>query len=187
MNLIDILIEKKEKILERWFDASVENYHEDTAKFLKHQKDPFANPVGSITYNSLDKIFDALISDSDHKDIIMKHLDSVIRVRAVQGFTPSEALSFISRLKSILREELSELIKRHDLIEDLGRFDDKIDTLILNAFDIYMKCREKIYDLKANELRNMTFKLIERANRIFELKYRKTDNSLNDKLERGEI
>lgn len=186
MNLIKILIEKKEKILEKWFDASIENYHKDTAKFLKQQKDPFANPVGSITYNSLDKIFDAMISDEEDNDII-KHLDNIIRVRAVQGFTPSDALSFIFSLKGIIKEEISEEIKKYPLVEDLGKFYDRIDSLILSAFDIYMGCREKIYDLKANELRNMTLKLIERANRIFELKYRKTDNSLNDKIERGEI
>jgi hypothetical protein len=53
-----------------------------------------------------------------------------------------------------------------------------------------MKCREKIYELKANELRNMTLKLVERANRIFEAKYRNVNLediiSQGNKTERGE-
>jgi hypothetical protein len=31
-----------------------------------------------------------------------------------------------------------------------------------------MKCREKLYDIKANELRNMTFRLLQRVNDIGE-------------------
>lgn len=187
MNLKEILIERKKSILEKWFDATIKNYHEDTAKFLKQQKDPFANPVGNITIQGLDKIFDEIISDSSDKTNVEKYLDNIIRIRAVQGFMPSDALSFISKLKSIVRDEVSEEIKKGYLINDLRVFDDKIDALILIAFDIFMKCREKIYDLKANELRNMTLKLIERANRIFELKYQRIDDSLNDKLQRGDI
>jgi hypothetical protein len=186
MGFDQLLNSKKKAIIEKWFDATIENYHKDTVDFLKSHKDRFTNPVGSITYKGLENLFDEILNYSD-KDKIAKHLDAIIRIRAVQDFLPSDALSFISRLKIIVREELAEEITKGNLNDDLERFDYKIDNLILMAFDIFMKCREKIYDLKANELRNMTLKLIERANRIFELKYKKSNNSLNDLLERGEI
>jgi len=35
-------------------------------------------------------------------------------------------------------------------------------------FDIYMMCREKIYELKANEVRNRTYRAFKRANLITE-------------------
>jgi hypothetical protein len=47
--------------------------------------------------------------------------------------------------------------------EQLSAFDSTIDDLALYAFDIYMKCREKIYELKANEAKNATFRLLQRA------------------------
>jgi hypothetical protein len=34
---------------------------------------------------------------------------------------------------------------------------------MLYAFDLYMGCREKIYDLKAQESRNMTFRLLQKV------------------------
>lgn len=186
MNLDQMLISRKKTILDKWFDATIQSYHQDTIKFLKNHKAQFTNPVGSLTYQGLDNLLNEILNEFN-RDKISKYLDDIIKLRAVQGFLPSEALTFILQLKSIVREELSEEMKRSDLSKDLERFYNKIDDLILIAFDIFMKCREKIYDLKANELRNMTLKLIERANRIFELKYRKTNNSVNDLLERGEI
>jgi len=38
----------------------------------------------------------------------------------------------------------------------------------LLAFDIFMRCREKLYDIKANEMRHMTFRLLQQANLICE-------------------
>jgi hypothetical protein len=186
MNLNQMLNSKKKVILEKWFDAAIESYHQDTAKFLKSHKDQFTNPVGNIIYQGLENLLNEILNNPD-KEKTTKYLDDIIRIRAVQDFLPSEALYFISQLKLIIREELAEEIKKGDLNSDLEKFDYEIDKLIFIAFDIFMKCREKIYDLKANELRNMTLKLIERANRIFELKYKKSNNSLNDLLERGEI
>ena len=94
-------------------------------------------------------------------------LDSIVRIRAVQDFSPSEAVSFIFQLKSAVRQELgSELVTQADIARDLAVFESAIDDLALFSFDIYMKCREKIYDLKANEARNMTFRLLQQARLI---------------------
>jgi hypothetical protein len=38
----------------------------------------------------------------------------------------------------------------------------------LLAFDIYMQCREKIYELKANEMKERTFKAFARAGLVKE-------------------
>jgi hypothetical protein len=55
-------------------------------------------------------------------------------------------------------------------------FESKIDDLALLSFDIYMKCREKIYELKSNEVRNMTFRLLQRANLICEIQDQEQDS-----------
>ncbi len=76
----------------------------------------------------------------------------------------SGAVAFVIGLKSIVRDELQELSEEN--FADLLRFEDRIDRLALQAFDIFMQCREKVYDLKANEVRNMTFRLLERVNEL---------------------
>jgi hypothetical protein len=37
------------------------------------------------------------------------------------------------------------------------------------AFNIYVECKEKIYDLKANEMRNTTYKAFKRAGLVREM------------------
>ena len=54
------LAAKKQDILNSWFQATVDSYPAETARFIKSQKDPFANPVGQTTHQSLDTLVDAL-------------------------------------------------------------------------------------------------------------------------------
>lgn len=188
-SLSELLSEKKQAILEKWFDSVLETYPHDTAKFLKRQKDQFANPVGSTIYKGMSCLLDLIVNSAD-ANAVTKSLDEIIRIRAIQDFTPSHALAFVIDLKRIVREEIEGETCKEQLIDELLAFERRVDSLLLLSFDIYMKCREKIYELKANELRNMTLKLVERANRIFEAKYRNIaleDIILQDnKTERGE-
>jgi hypothetical protein len=41
--------------------------------------------------------------------------------------------------------------------------------MALLSFDVYMKCKERIYEIKADEVKRMTFRLIQRANLICEV------------------
>lgn len=188
-SLNELLSEKKQVILERWFDLVLETYPHDTAVFLKKQKDQFANPVGSTIYRGMESVLDLFLNGSEI-DTITKSLDEIIRIRAVQDFLPSYALAFVIELKRVVREEIKGEMYTEQLSDELLIFERWVDSLLLLSFDIYMKCREKIYDLKANELRNMTSKLVERANRIFEAKYRNVNLediiSQGNKTERGE-
>jgi hypothetical protein len=49
----------------------------------------------------------------------------------------------------------------------LALLENQIDALGLLAFDI-LCCRDKLYDIKANEMKNMTFRLLQKANMICE-------------------
>ena len=73
-------------------------------------------------------------------------------------------LRFIFQLKKIVRQELgASCCSNRESLEELAAFDSAVDDLALFAFDLYMKCREKIYELKANEARSMTFRLLQQA------------------------
>jgi len=166
MNLKQRLMEKKPAILKRWFDAVADSYQRDTAGFLKKQKAQFTNPVGYTFAEGLEGLYDALLQGM-MPDTVNSFLDSIIRIRAIQEFAPSEALVFIFQLKKAVRQELgSEVLKQQDVSGELESFDSAIDDLALFAFDIYLSCREKIYDLKANEARHMTFRLLQQAKLI---------------------
>jgi hypothetical protein len=166
MNLNQYLIEKKSAILKKWFDVVVETYPNETSSFLKKQKAQFTNPVGYTLSEGLEHLFDSLLHGM-LPDTVSRFLDSIVRLRAIQDFSPSEAVTFIFRLKNVVRQELgSELLQQQALIEELSAFESSVDDLALYAFDLYMKCREKIYELKANEAKNMTFRLLQQARLI---------------------
>ena len=97
-----LIEDKKSAILKSWMDAAINSYAPDTAAFLKGQKDPFSNPVGGTTLKGLQVLLDQLISGMD-PETITSHLDPIIRIRAVQNFSPSQATAFILTLKTVLK------------------------------------------------------------------------------------
>jgi hypothetical protein len=168
MSLESLLAQRKKNIVRKWFDLVVETYPEDTLKFLKSQKDPFANPVGNTTIRGLRALFDELLSEMNY-ETVTTFLDPIIRIRAVQDFSPSQATGFVLSLKKIIRENIENEIYENQMINNLLQLESKIDELSLIAFNIYMKCREKIYQLKANEAGKRTFSAFKRAGLIAEI------------------
>jgi len=162
---ISTLSEKRSVVLNRWIDHILNTYPADTANFLRDKKNRFSNPVGHSISEGVEGIFEDLVSGID-RDRVAPFLDKIIRIRAIQDFAPSQAVAFIFFLKTIIREELAKEISEGDLSAELKKMEDQIDSLGLIAFDIFMECREKLYDIKANEMRNMTFRLLQKANMI---------------------
>jgi hypothetical protein len=160
------LIEKnKNDIIEKWFEATIQTYAPDTAPFYKGQKDQFANPVGNITAEGVSFLLDQLLNDVE-PEAVKTYLDPIIRIRAVQDFTPSQATAFILLLKKALRDCLSDKLQDAALATELLAFESKIDQLCLMAFDIYMACKEKIYQISANDMRSQALKAFKRAGLI---------------------
>lgn len=168
MKLKSLLLKKRADILKRWLDVIFETYPPDTASFLKKQKNQFANPVGHTISEGIEGLFEQLLNEMEAEKVSTL-LDNIIRIRAVQDFTPSKAIAFIPLLKKAIREDLKKEINESRISEELLEFELKIDDLSFLAFDIYMKCREKIYELKANESKNITYRLLQRANLICEI------------------
>ncbi len=168
LNLTKLLEKNKSGIIKEWFELVVTTYPSETSRFLKNSKDPFSNPVGSTTFKSLEILYNELLGGMDHT-VITDALDPIIRIRAIQDFTPSQATGFIISLKTITRKILLKNLKDNHTINELLQFESKIDEMSLIAFNIYMKCREKIYEIKGNEEKNRTFKAFERAGLIAEI------------------
>lgn len=167
-NLVSILNKKKTAIVKKWFDLVVNSYPADTAAFLKSQKDQFANPVGHTTKKGLEAVFDEVVSGMD-RDTIISFLDPIIRIRAVQKFTPSQAVGFTLDLKKVIREKLKKELKSVRVYAGLAEIDVNIDKLCLIGFDIFVGCREAIYQLKVNTERDKIYSAFSRAGLVTEL------------------
>ena len=163
MRLENLLAQKKNEIVEDWFNRLIETYPAETAPFFKSQKDPFANPVGNAARHGIESIYKELLGEMN-ASVIIPSLDPLIRIRAVQTmFKASQAVGFIFILKKTIRNKLKKELQDHQLQNELLDFESKIDELALIGFNIFMECREKIAALKANELKDRTLRAFERA------------------------
>lgn len=163
MSFQELLTKNKSAILEDWLQAVLETYPPETARFLRQNKDAFGNPVGATIKAETEHIFDELLAGNPESQKLNQFLDRIIRIRAVQDFTPDHALGFIFALKYSVRRRLGKDIEQQGLRDDLLRYETMVDRLMLLGFSIYMSCREQIYDLKAKEMKNLYAKVLERS------------------------
>jgi hypothetical protein len=167
ISLNDLLHENRSAIVNLWFEMVVGTYHEETRGPLRRQNAPFTNPVGFNTAQGLEGLFDGLVKGVMPSET-SRFLDAIVRIRAVQEFAPSEALRFIIQLKDVVRKVLADALRDPSTAGQLAAFEAAVDDLALFSFDLYMQCREKIYDIKAKEARSMTFRLLQKAQLITE-------------------
>jgi len=168
MKLEHFLSEKRADIVNRWSNLTLETYPLDAQRFLKKQKDPFANPVGTTLKNQIQKLYGLLLGEINPQELA-PILDGIVRIRAVQDFNPSQAVLFVFLLKKIVREELEKEIQEHQLLGEVQDFEAKLDEVALLAFDIYVKCKEKLYEIRAMEAKSHVSRLLKRAGLICDI------------------
>ncbi|MEW5763629.1 MAG: RsbRD N-terminal domain-containing protein [Acidobacteriota bacterium] len=156
MGILSELEERRSALIEAWEDAVLQAYPEQTGRFLREVKDPFSNPVGATLRENLPVVFDVLLGRSA-EDRSEESLDRIVRLRAVQDFTAGQAVGFVFLLKRILRRELAEAARAD--ADGWARIEDEIDGLAVRAFEAFVRCREKIFEIKADEARRRVFVL----------------------------
>lgn len=134
---------------------------------MKREQDRFANPVGQTITRALGPILDLLIDDPDATKLAPL-VDDILRIRAVQSLKPSDSLAFLFHLKQVVREQLRAEKLESPLVVQLMLFESRIDELTLQAFDTYLGFREKIYEIRATELRKRSQRVLEKMNRRFD-------------------
>jgi hypothetical protein len=130
-----------ETIAEQWFGRVLESYPQQTGQFLAGQRDRFRNPVGHTFREALSILVEEVLGGMEPARIASA-LDAIVRIRAVQDFTPSQAVGFVFLLRDVLAQHpdagTSEMQK-------------KVDELALQAFDAYQQCREQIAEIRGRE------------------------------------
>ena len=162
MKLPDLLSQKKAAILERWLHLLLDSYPTEASGFLKKEKDPFNNPLAFRLSQGLKGVYEALLQDTA-RDRILASLDDVISIKALQDFSPSQAVAFIFLLKGVIREELAGELKDAQLTQECLEIESIIDGLALLGFEVYMKRREKLYELRIKEVKNQVSGLMRRT------------------------
>ena len=176
MKLKTLLAKHKSAIVSRWIDSIVETYPSETAKFLKNKKDQYHNPVGHTIVAETNNLFDQVIEGID-REKITPFLDRIVRVRAIQEFTPAQALAFVFSLKYIIRKVVGSQIDTEALDQELVDLEASIDYMALVAFDVYMACREQLYEIKVKEVQSNAFTLLRRAELLVEQTGPEPENS----------
>jgi hypothetical protein len=95
---------------------------------------------------------------------ILRALDGVIRIRSVQDFTPSEAVAFLFELKAVIREVMDAEARGSEKRNDLVELESRVDRVALLGFEKYTECREKLHEIRNNEIKSRALKLMERVN-----------------------
>ncbi|MCF8045884.1 MAG: RsbRD N-terminal domain-containing protein [Desulfarculaceae bacterium] len=162
MTFEDQIKQNRKTLLKKWFRATVDTYPPETARVLGNSNNKFDNPVGVSTRESLEEVLDRLEKDELDEMELEKILDPVIRIRAIQSFSASDAVGFIFMLKDIVEETTGEPADRSFLR--------KVDRIALAGFNRFMKCREDIYLLKATEAKRRVYSAFERSGLAAELK-----------------
>lgn len=132
----------KATVLRKWIDLVFDTYPPDTAAVLKSRGDRFANPVSYTIVSNLGKILDGLL-DGVEVETLFPCLEEIIKIRAVQNFTPETAVCFMPLLKQAIGSESDFKVTEGMNV--------KIEKLSVACVNIYNDCRKKIEIIQARE------------------------------------
>jgi hypothetical protein len=161
--LRELLRDNSEAIADRWLECVLNTYPEEAVAAFQRQKDPFANPVGHSLRVGTRAILESIIAgiDGDH---ISRPLTDIIKIRAVQQFTASQAVGFVFLLKDAIREQLGDAADDAPIVTELVDLEHVIDRLALVAFDLFVQCREQLFELRVNEVKRSVSWVVDKVN-----------------------
>ena len=148
--LKELLKREEATIKARWLECSLQVYPSDGRDFFLSQKDQFHNPVGVSLVQGTSAIFDGLVENAEMEKF-RSPLFNILRIRSIQELSPAQSLSFLYLLKNVIREVLGNELQGPGVVKDVEDLWARIDELVLEAFNIYVECKKKIYEIRVEE------------------------------------
>ena len=109
-------------------------------------------------------LLDSLLEESSAEPT-EQALDRLLRIRAVQELEPSDAVGFILTLKQVVLRLLQEESRRDDaILMATHQLFQRVDNLVLQAFDVYMRCREQVFEIRLRDVKKRSEGVMERLN-----------------------
>ena len=144
----------------------LETYPAEASKLIGQSKDRFTDPVGCTLTHALEALYDGLLRGKAAEQCSV-HLDRIMQIRSVQDFSPSRAVAIVPLVKKAIREEAKRNgIEFGPLIDEWFEFESRIDQLSLIAFESYSGFRDRVYEIRINEIRkerDRAIQLLERT------------------------
>ena len=165
MELVDWLAQNRKDLVGKWLQKTMAVYPTESLAIFERNKDQFTNPLPHIISENIALLFDEILQGVN-ADKVAPILDRIVRIKAVQDSSPSQAINFIFDLKLVIRDEIAQELQEGRYVEELLTIEIEIDKMALLSFDIYTKCREKLYEIRANEIRNQTHMLVRTVNEL---------------------
>ena len=156
---------RRDALLTTWRKRILAAYPEETQKFLTEKRDPFGNPVGAALEEGTAVILDYLLDGGDRDELAGK-LQHLIRIRAVQQFTPAQAVGFVFQLKDVVRNELGASAAGEGLFDEQLAFESRIDDVTMVCMELYAAAREQLFQSQLKSVHRQSYKLVERMNRM---------------------
>jgi hypothetical protein len=169
MTLRELLVQRRSELCERWVDAILADYGGDTAEMWRRERDPFANPIGHTLRAGASKLVEALHGDGEPPAAAVEALEAIIKIRSIQDFAPSRAIAFVHMLRDVIRDELAPEVEGGVDSAEIAALERRIERLSLLAFDIYVRCRDRVHRLRQEELKRSVATLLRRWHREDEL------------------
>ncbi|MDL2316352.1 RsbRD N-terminal domain-containing protein [Desulfovibrio sp. OttesenSCG-928-A18] len=172
--LYSLLWPHREAMSARWIEVVHGTYPFDTIGFLRTKKDQFANPVGYRTEEAAKALMDVVFSERPDQEALATAVEEIVRVRAIQDFSPEIAVGVFFALKDIVRKVLQETGEgQEEYLPALLALESRVDALVLMAFGVYARCREKLHQLRVDEFKRQYSQIL----RLAEKKAEKTDKA----------
>ena len=146
------LFSRKGAILEEWRRLVLATYAAETAAFLTSEKDPFCNPVGHVLNQTGDALFEIAMAGME-RERTEENLRDIVRVRAVQDFSPSWALSFVDAMRKAIRQEILPIVVEKTGFSQLLCIESRLDEAMLVAVDLYVARKKQIDDIRIKEVK----------------------------------
>jgi hypothetical protein len=124
-----------DSIVDAWFLKSIEIYSPAVRDTLIRTTDRFRNPMAFNLRQSLKTLVNQ-VAGQMNPEAVNKALDGIVRLRAVQECSQSEAVSFVARLEEVIREQHAETLFPN-LKQHIGQLTER-------ALLQYNSCREEI-------------------------------------------
>jgi len=167
-SIYSIIEENHSKILKLWKEKFFSDIFDEESKsyFLK-EVDPFQNPLAS----RIDEIFSAILKEIKPKfslDELLPHLERLAQLLAVHVPSAKRAMGTFLKLKGIIRKNFGDEILERFGVEGLLQIEDLINSLMIFAFDFYMKYREKLFEIRYEEWKRNNYLLLKRAGLVYD-------------------
>lgn len=164
MDLLAQIKQKKAALVKAWLELTLKTYPPDSVPFFRGNPNEFSNPVGNTISSNLTALVDDLVSDAVAEQTC-SHLDPIVKVRTVQDFTPGQALSFVFSLRDAVREVVGDVEADTANWRELNT---RIDQLALFGFDIYTKYRQRMYEIRIEEIKLKVASVMKRSGMFFD-------------------